>query len=113
VGHILDLRETTQTLSAVAGYFAFYGVGDNLLSGGGEPERLTGVPVSDNFFDVLGVTPLLGRGSPLKSARGMDLKPVGRRTCIGEASRTARALLGGVTRSSRSNDERGRPTEHC
>ena len=52
---------TTQTLSAVAGYFAFYGVGDNLLSGRGEPERLSGVPVSDNFFDVLGVKPVLGR----------------------------------------------------
>ena len=58
---MLDLRERTQTLSALTGYFAFYGVGDNLLSGKGEPERLSGVPVSDNFFDVLGVTPLLGR----------------------------------------------------
>jgi predicted permease len=61
VGYMLDLREKTQTLSAVAGYFAFYGVGDNLLSGRGEPERLSGVPVSENFFDVLGVRPLLGR----------------------------------------------------
>ena len=61
VGHMLDLRERTQSMSAVAGYFAFYGVGDNLLSGRGEPERLSGVPVSDNFFDVLGVQPLLGR----------------------------------------------------
>jgi predicted permease len=61
VGHMLDLRERTQALSAVAGFFAFYGVGDNLLSGKGEPERLSGVPVSDNFFDVLGVRPALGR----------------------------------------------------
>jgi predicted permease len=61
IGHMLDLRERTQTMSAVTGYFAFYGVGDNLLSGKGEPERLNGVPVSDNFFDVLGVKPMLGR----------------------------------------------------
>jgi predicted permease len=61
VGYMLDLRDSSQTMSSIAGYFAFYGVGDNLLSGRGEPERLTGVPVSSNFFDVLGVNPLYGR----------------------------------------------------
>ena len=68
VGHMLDVRERTQTLSAIAGYFAFYGVGDNLLSGIGEPERLSGVPVSSNFFDVLGVRPQLGRVFTLQEA---------------------------------------------
>ncbi|HUU34544.1 MAG TPA: ABC transporter permease, partial [Vicinamibacterales bacterium] len=31
------------------------------LSGSGEPERVSGVPVSGNFFDVLGVRPVIGR----------------------------------------------------
>lgn len=61
VGYMLDLRERARSLSAVAGYFAFYGVGDNVLTGRGQPERLSGVPVSDNFFQVLGVQPQLGR----------------------------------------------------
>ena len=61
VGHMLDLRERTQTLSAVGGYFAIAGFGDHLLTGRGEPERLNGLPVSANFFDVLGVRPLIGR----------------------------------------------------
>jgi predicted permease len=61
VGHLLDLREQTRTFAALGAYFAFYGVGDNLLSGQGEAERLSGVPVSDNFFQVLGVKPQVGR----------------------------------------------------
>ncbi len=35
--------------------------GDFALTGGGEPERLTGMGVSANYFDVLGVSPALGR----------------------------------------------------
>src|SRR5450631_4498323 len=61
VGHLLDLRERNRSFSVLAAYFAFYGVGDNLLSGSGEPERLSGVPVSGNFFQVLGIQPQLGR----------------------------------------------------
>ncbi|MGE3276822.1 MAG: ABC transporter permease [Vicinamibacterales bacterium] len=61
VGYMLDLREQAESLEALAGYFAFYGVGDNVITGRGEPERVSGVPVSANFFDVLGVRPALGR----------------------------------------------------
>src|SRR5580658_4715576 len=61
VGYLIDLRERSKSFADLAGYFAFYGVGDNLLSGQGEPERLTGVPVSENFFQLLGIQPQLGR----------------------------------------------------
>ena len=62
VGYLLDLRERNQSFSDLAAYFAFYGVGDSKLTGRGEPERLSGVPVSQNFFPMLGVQPELGRG---------------------------------------------------
>src|SRR5579883_987168 len=41
VGHLLDLRERNRSFEALGAYMAFYGVGDNLLSGDGEPERLS------------------------------------------------------------------------
>jgi predicted permease len=61
VGHLLDLREKNRSFESLGAYMAFYGVGDNLLSGSGEPERLSGVQVSDNFFQTLGVQAQLGR----------------------------------------------------
>ena len=61
VNYLLDMRREARSFSALAAYFAFYGVGDNKLTGQGEPERLSGVPVSDNFFQVLGVEPQIGR----------------------------------------------------
>ena len=62
VGHFLDLREQNKSFSDMAAFFAFYGVGDNKLTGtAGEPERLTSVPVSQDFFRFLGVEPQLGR----------------------------------------------------
>ena len=76
VNHMLDLRERTRSLSAVAGFFAFYGVGDTVLSGGGEPERLSAVPVSENFFQVLGVRPALGRTFSADETRWQGPKAV-------------------------------------
>src|SRR5215468_3311852 len=61
VGYIIDLRQRARSFSDVAGYMAFYGVGDALLIGSGEPERLSAVPVSENFFQTLGVEPQVGR----------------------------------------------------
>ncbi len=61
VDYLLDLRAQNRSFSDLAAYFAFYGVGDNLLSGQGEPERLSGVPVSENFFQLLGIQPQMGR----------------------------------------------------
>jgi predicted permease len=61
VTRLLDFRELNKSFSDVTGYFAFYGVGDNKLTGQGEPERLSGVPVAHNFFPLLGVQPQLGR----------------------------------------------------
>ena len=61
VDHMLDLRAQNKSFSAIGGYMAFYGNGDFKLTGDGESQRLSGVPVSQNFFDVLGVRPLIGR----------------------------------------------------
>jgi len=61
VGRMLDFRERNRSFSDIAGYYAFYGTGDSRLSGNGEPERLSTVPVSCNFFPLLGIKPMLGK----------------------------------------------------
>lgn len=61
VGNLLDARATSKSFAEMAAYFHYYGVGDRKLTGDGDPERLTAVPVSENFFHVLGVEPQIGR----------------------------------------------------
>lgn len=61
VGHFVELRERNKSFSDLAGWFGGYGVGDSKLTGTGEPERLTSVPVTQNFFSLLGVQPAMGR----------------------------------------------------
>jgi predicted permease len=61
VNNLLELRETSRSYSDVAGFSPFYAPGDIRLTGTGEPERITGVPVTQSFFAMLGVQPLAGR----------------------------------------------------
>jgi hypothetical protein len=57
VGHVLDLRAQSQSLAAVEGFSPFYGIGDIRLTGVRESARVTGVPVTKDFFPLLGVRP--------------------------------------------------------
>lgn len=61
VGHLLALRSESRLLSDVAGYFSFAPEGGYLLGGTREPERLTGLSVTEGFFPLLGVQPHVGR----------------------------------------------------
>jgi predicted permease len=57
----LALKERNHSFSDMAAYFAFYGVGDSQLTVNGESERLNALPVSQNFFPLLGIQAKLGR----------------------------------------------------
>ena len=57
----LSFRERNHSFSEMAAYFAFYGAGDSRLKTNGETERLNALPVSKNFFPLLGVQPQIGR----------------------------------------------------
>jgi len=57
----LAYRERNQSFTDVAAYFAFYGAGDTKLNINGNIEPLNSLPVSQNFFPLLGVHPLIGR----------------------------------------------------
>jgi predicted permease len=61
VSNFNDMRKANRSFDDLASYMAFFGEGDKSLTGSGEPERLGSVQVSQNFFDVLGVRPKLGR----------------------------------------------------
>jgi len=62
VGHYSDWRTLNQSFEDMAAYFAFFDYDSYTLTGSGEPERLRGVGISQNFLDLLGVSPEQGRG---------------------------------------------------
>jgi predicted permease len=61
VANFNDLRQSNKSFEDLASYMAFFGDGDANLTGNGDGERLGAVQVSQNFFQVLGVQPKLGR----------------------------------------------------
>lgn len=61
VNYLLDYRRLNKSFEDLGAYMAFYGPGDAKLIGDGQPERLTSVPVTQNFFPLLGVEPQIGR----------------------------------------------------
>ena len=61
VGAFEEYQQRNQSLESVTGYMPFYGPSDYKLTGRGEPQPVSGVWVACNFFQTLGVHPILGR----------------------------------------------------
>ena len=65
VGNFSDWREINRSLNHsfddLCAYFAFFDYSSYVLTGKGEPQRLHGVGVTQNFLHVLGVEPQMGR----------------------------------------------------
>ena len=75
VEHYSDLRNQNQSFSDLAGWSGFYSSGNKELTGTGEPERLTSVPVTENLFTLLGVEPAIGRSFTREECQGKYSAP--------------------------------------
>jgi putative ABC transport system permease protein len=60
--NFVDWRTQARSFESLAAYDAFFEANSYSITGDGEPQRLRGVRVSQNFLHVLGVRPALGRG---------------------------------------------------
>ncbi|MEM7581743.1 MAG: ADOP family duplicated permease [Acidobacteriota bacterium] len=59
--NLRDFRALSESFESLTGFFAFFNQRSYNLIGQGEPEKLVGVGVAQNFLDVLRVKPLVGR----------------------------------------------------
>jgi putative ABC transport system permease protein len=55
------VRDNARSFQGVSGYFAFFGFLGQMMTGRGDPERLSVVDLAPRFFEVLGVRPASGR----------------------------------------------------
>jgi predicted permease len=70
VNHLKDLQTQSRSFAALSGYYAYTAAGDLRVTDGGTTERLSGIPVVQNFFAVLGVEPVVGRTFTPEEATG-------------------------------------------
>ena len=70
-----NLRDQNHSFSDLAGWSGTYSAGDKELTGSGEPERITSVPVTENFFPLLGVAPAVGRSFTKEECQGKFSAP--------------------------------------
>jgi predicted permease len=68
--HFVDLRNQNQSFADLAGWSGYYRTGNLEFTGAGEPERLTGVPVTENLFALLGAEPAIGRSFTQQECEG-------------------------------------------
>lgn len=71
-----DLRALNRSFEDLTAYFAFSDYGTYTLAEKGEPERLIGYGIAQNFFDVLGVRPMIGRGFDAEESKWNGRKAV-------------------------------------
>jgi predicted permease len=73
--HYIDLREQNHSFSDLAGWSGTYSSANQELTGASEPERLTSVPVTENFLALLGVEPAIGRSFTKEECQGKYYAP--------------------------------------
>jgi predicted permease len=73
--HYVDLRDQNQSFADLAGWAGTYSAGNEELTGSGEAERITGVPITGNFFALLGVEPAIGRSFTNEECQGKYSSP--------------------------------------
>ena len=73
--HYSDLRDQNKSFADLAGWSGTYSAGNEELTGTGEPERITGVPVTENFFPLLGAEPIVGRSFAHEEGQGKYSAP--------------------------------------
>src|SRR5215831_21115166 len=73
--HYSDLRDLNRSFVDLAGWSGYYRPGDKELTGIGEPERITGVPVTGNLFPLLGGQPAIGRSFTAEECQGRYSAP--------------------------------------